>query len=72
MGQTEIIEVLKEFKRPMTAREISLQLNEGIEKVLKNIKRLIKSKDIIFVEINKEKAQEKFNSKRKMRLYYYL
>lgn len=72
MGQVEIIEVLKKAGKPLTASEIAEILEERIQKILKYIPKLIKSNEIVVVEIDKDKAYEKFNSKRKMRLYYYL
>jgi predicted Zn-ribbon and HTH transcriptional regulator len=72
MGQSEIIEVLQKSGKPLTANEIAKALDETIQKVLKNMKRLIKYKEVICIEIDKDKSYEKFNSKHKMKLYYYL
>ena len=70
MTQEEVYEVLKKEKRPLSRAEIAKLLNDDPTHVSHSINRLIKSKYIKIIEINQYQAMEKYNCRRRMRLYY--
>ena len=74
MAQGEVLMILEKVKKPLSAREISQKLNQDFNLVCHNICRLIKSKSIKVMELNREQAMEYYkfekNVKRRMRLYY--
>jgi DNA invertase Pin-like site-specific DNA recombinase len=68
--QAEIIELLEKEKRPMSRSEIARTLNESEIKVSLRIRKMIKWKDIKFVEVDRLQAMEKYHCNRRLRLYY--
>ena len=70
MGQADIIEVLEKNEKAMTRREIAEALGEDLVHASHSIARLIKSKDIKIIEIDREQAMKLYKCKRRMRLYY--
>lgn len=70
MSQGDILEVLEKSKRPMSASDIALALNERDKHVFISIRRLIKSNSIKILEIDREQALKLYKCKRRMRLYY--
>lgn len=75
MSQTKIIKVLKESNKPLSSKEIAEMLNESHSKVCVLLNRMLKRKDIEYIEIDRWKARLLFNDnniKRRMKLYLYL
>ena len=70
MGQEEVLKVLEKEGKPLSRREISLILNERVEKISSDLRQLIKFKEIKFKVIYSGEALKIYQSKRKMRLYY--
>lgn len=70
MTQTEIIEVLEKAKRPMSRKEIAIEANLNKCVASHNIARMIKNRTLKIIEIDRIEAMERFNCKRRMRLYY--
>ena len=70
MGQIEVYKLLLNVKEPIPAREIAKKLNDNIDKIFKALRKMIKINEIDFIEIETSEALKKFNSKRRMRLYY--
>ncbi len=72
MSQEEVIEILKQAKVPLAAREIIDAvpfLNPKRIYVILDV--LINcTKEVDFVEISRQEAMIKFHSKRRMKLYY--
>jgi len=73
MGQFEIIEVLKKHKKPISRREIAIELNISGCNVSHQLKKLLYHNEIKCIEINRNQAKEYFKENvpsRRMRLYY--
>jgi hypothetical protein len=69
MGQAEIIDLLSRGI-PMVGREIADTLKQDFKNVIKQITKLLEQEEIHCIEIDRFKAKEHFNCKRKLRLYY--
>lgn len=70
MSQEEVLSALEKFKRPLSRTEIASVINRDKRIVTHAIGKLIKSNEIKIIEINREQAMEKYNCRRRMRLYY--
>jgi biotin operon repressor len=73
MGQSEIIEVLKKHKNPISRREIAIELNISSCNVSHHIQKLLLHNEIKCIEIDRNQAREYFKDKlpsRRMKLYY--
>lgn len=75
MGQGEIFEILKNKKIPLSASEIideMLKTNSdcNVKGVFVLLGKLIKHNEIKYLEIPRGLAMKRYNSKRRMRLYY--
>jgi Mn-dependent DtxR family transcriptional regulator len=70
MGQQEIIDTLRQSKRPLSRTEIADILKVQPKHVSNKIKILVRYDEVKFVELSREQALEKYHCKRKMRLYY--
>lgn len=72
MGQTEILNLLKKTKKPMSAKEIAEALNYTSQKVCTRLNSLIKYREVFIKEITREEAMEKYNYfiPRRINLYY--
>ena len=68
--QAEIIELLEKVGAPLGRAQIAEKLKERPEKITNHLTRLVKSEQVLCLEIDKDQALEHFNSKRRMRLYY--
>jgi len=69
MGQSDIIELLEGSDKPLSRSEIAIQLNESPQKISFLLNKLIKWNEIVFEEIDRLTAREKYNCKRRMNLY---
>lgn len=69
IGQSDIIELLKEKKIPMTRKEIASSLDEDANKISVLIGKLLDQGELLFDEIDRKTAYTKYNSKRRMRIY---
>ena len=70
MSQSDILEVLERFKKPMSRGEIAKELNDDCTHVSHSIARLIKGRGIKVIEIDRTEALKKYKVKQRMRLYY--
>ena len=70
MSQSDVIEVLKKEKRPISAEEIIQKLDISGKRVYVLINTLLKYEEIKCIEIPRDLAMKMYNSKRRMRLYY--
>jgi len=70
MGQADVIEVLKKNKKPLSAREISEIIECNVYAVNPILNKLLKFKEIRFIEVGRKEANLKYNSKRRLRIYY--
>ena len=68
--QEEILKLLQKKGRPLGRTEIAEILQERPQKVSNRIKQMLKSKQIKCLEIDRFEARRRFNSRRRMRLYY--
>lgn len=58
MGQGEVIDFLKECDKPVTRREIAEGINCDPISISHIIPKLLKSKEVDFIEHTREKASE--------------
>ena len=70
MGQSEVLELLRKEKEPITVREISVKLKDNYHKISKDINKMLKYHEVFYVEIDRIQALKRFNCKRRVRLYY--
>lgn len=70
MGQAEIIEYLKEARRPVSRNELAMGLNEKPNKITDRLTTLLIHKEIQCIEISRKEAMKLYRCKRRMRLYY--
>lgn len=70
MGQAEIVNYLKAQKEPKSRSEIAEALKQQPTKISASLKKMIRLKEIKFKEIDRIKALELYNCKRRMRVYY--
>lgn len=69
MGQADIIDLLEKTGKALSRTEIAKTLNSDPNRISFHLNKLIKYGEVIFEEIDRREALEKFNSKRRMRLY---
>ena len=65
-----MIEILKKQEKPLSVGEIAKLLDDNQKKISKDINKLLQYKEVLFVEIDKGIALEKYNCKHRMRLYF--
>ena len=73
IGQEEICEVLRKFKKPLTRLQIAIELDENPNKVSKIIRILLNHNDIKSVEISRIEAKNLLGKDapyRRLKLYY--
>ena len=70
MGQQEVIDALEQSKVPLSAKEISIKVNERDKEVMRAIKVMLKYNEIEFIELPKELSMKFYNCKRRLKLYY--
>ena len=70
MGQEEIVEFLEKYKKPVSRSEIASALSQDVILISHAIARLVKSKEIKIIEIDRQQAMKLYHCKRRMRLYY--
>lgn len=72
MGQGEIIEFLKTIDEPISSRHIAEALNISHILVCNSLSKLLKYKEVQFIELSQEEARKKYNYKvtRRLRFYY--
>ena len=73
MGQQEILLVLNNSKKPMTAKEISSILDQNITNICRSLSKLIQTDDINFIEVGPDIALKHFDYKRitrRLRIFF--
>ena len=70
MGQSEVLDILEKYKKPLSRTDIATMLEQDLVMVSHAIARLVKSHEIKIIEINSEQALKLYKCKRRMRLYY--
>ena len=65
-----MIEILKKQEKPLSVGEIAKLLDDNQKKISKDINKMLQYKEVLFVEIDKGIALEKYNCKHRMRLYF--
>lgn len=68
--QEEILELLKEQRRPLSRGEIAELLNENVKKISMRIAQLIKFNEVKTLEIPRDLAFKMYHCRRRMRVYY--
>ena len=72
MGQADIIELLEKSDKPLSRKEIAERLHAQPSNISNLLNNLIHWNEIMFEEINKEMALQKYGCKKRMRLYFSL
>jgi hypothetical protein len=70
MGQTEIQKLLEIASKPLLTREICIILNCNQKKISEDLGKMIKHKEIEYVELNKDESFKKYGCKHKLRFYF--
>lgn len=73
MGQSEIIELLEKANKPLARCEICALLGEDGSKISHTLKKLVKYKEVKYVELDRSQIAEFYGGKkpkRRMKLYY--
>ena len=72
MSQGEVLEVLKEQKEPISAKEIANKIDTNQKHVYVSLKCLIKYKEVKCIEITRDEAKKRYGNgyNRRLRLYY--
>lgn len=70
MSQSNIIELLEKESEPLSMGEIADMLKANYSKVVKDINKMIKYKEIKYLEIDRLEAMKKYHCRRRMRLYF--
>lgn len=70
MGQGDVLEVLEKNKKPMAAIDIARVLKCDRITINHCLARLIHSRSVKIIEIDRHQALKLYKSKRRMRLYY--
>lgn len=70
MGQREVLNLLEKSKEPLSISEISKKINEHPNKISKHLSQMLKYSEVCFIEIDRLLAMEKYNCKRRMRLWF--
>ena len=71
MGQQEVIDYLIKEGKPLSASQIAEAIGKSISSVCFALSRMLKFKEITFIEIDRSEAKALLNNciKRRMRLY---
>jgi Mn-dependent DtxR family transcriptional regulator len=70
MSQSQIIDYLKKQKEPVSRLKIATDLKEDPSKISNCLKKLIKHKEVGFIELDYKQAQKKHNLKRRCKEYF--
>jgi predicted Zn-ribbon and HTH transcriptional regulator len=70
MSQEEVLEVLRKNRKPIAGCEIAQELGYRKDKIFHTLKSLAKSRSIKVMEIDRFEAKKRYNSCRRMLLYY--
>jgi len=70
MSQQDVIEILEKTKEPLSVSDIARLIDDDTYKISKELTRMLKYKEVCFIEIDRFKAMEKYNCKRRMRLWF--
>lgn len=70
MGQQEVIQYLEKQEEPVCSRKIAEDLDYSSPRIAQTLKQLIKSKEILFIEVDHISARKKYGLKRRCREYY--
>lgn len=70
IAQRDVLEILEKAGEPLSVGQIAKLLDDNQKKISKEISKMIKYGEILFKEIDKELANEKYNCKKRMRLYF--
>lgn len=68
--QEEILNLLLKSKKPLSRTEIAIKLNARPEKVTNRLTPLVKTGEVLCIEIDRKDALILYGSKRTLRLYY--
>jgi len=70
MSQQDVIEILEKMKQPLSVSDIAKFIDDEVCKISKELTRMLKYNEVSFVEIDRFEAMEKYNCKRRMRLWF--
>lgn len=70
MGQSEIIRLLEKEEEPLSVGLIALKLKDDPKKISKRLNKMLKFGEVDFIEIDRKVAMEKYNCKKRMRVWF--
>jgi len=70
MSQQDVIEILEKMNKPLSVSDIAKMINDDVYKISKELTRMLKYNEVAFIEIDRFEAMEKYNCKRRMRLWF--
>jgi hypothetical protein len=70
MGQEEIQKALENAPTPLLTREICVIIKCNQKEVSKDLSKMLKYKEVDFIELDKDISLKKFGCKHKLRLYF--
>jgi hypothetical protein len=70
MGKEEVIKCLEKEGKALSCNEIAEILRESKIKIAMILRRLVKHKEVFAKEIDTFEAREKYNSLRRLNIYY--
>lgn len=70
MSQQDVIEILEKMKQPLSVSDIAKLIDDEVTKISKELTRMLKYNEVSFIEIDRFEAMEKYNCKRRMRLWF--
>ena len=70
MSQQDVIEILEKTKEPLSVSDIARLIDDDVYKISKELTKMLKYNEVAFIEIDRFEAMEKYNCKRRMRLWF--
>lgn len=70
MAQSDIIKLLNTKAKPLSRTEIAELLGETPTKISAILRRLLKYKEIKYIELDRVEAMDKYGCKHRMRLWF--
>ena len=70
MSQQDVIKILGKMKEPLSVSDIARLIDDDVYKISKELTKMLKYNEVAFIEIDRFEAMEKYNCKRRMRLWF--
>jgi hypothetical protein len=70
MSQSDIIKLLEKEQEPLSVGTIAKKLKDNQKKISKCLSKMLKYSEVKYIEIDRIEAYEKFQCKRRMKLWF--